>query len=124
MVCHRMGDNQPSQNQFKNSKILASNFQDFQNFKKVPGIPKFSKNPKSSPLCFGQIPSARSGNFGKKGFLELLEILEPPNFKKFQKVRPYVLAKSRPLGLGILEILENFGIFENFGILGIDFQEG
>ena len=70
MVCHRMGGNQPSQNQFSNFQDSRPYFPDFQNSKKLP------------------------------------------DFQNFQKVRPYVLENSCPLGLGSLEILEFWEIFE------------
>ena len=79
MVCHRMGDNQPSCPKINSeiSKILAHNFRDFQKFNKVPGTPKFPKFPQNS---------------------------KKQKIQNFQKVRPYVLEKPRPLGQGILEI--------------------
>ena len=71
------------------SKILAPNFRDFQKIKKVPGIPTFPKFPKMSNLL-------------------------NKYYQNFHKVRPYVLEKSRPLGLGILEILEILDFLGNF----------
>ena len=93
----------------------------FQNFKKVPGTPKFPNFPKVRPYVL-----EKSRPLGL-GILEILDFLEIP---KFPKVRPYVLERSRPLRLGILDILEILEILKfwklygNFGILGIDFQEG
>ena len=116
----------------KNSKKFpkfqnSQNFQKFQNFhnfqkflsQKFLRIPKF---PKSSPLCFGKIPSTRSGDFanfgrfGNFGIFGNFGLLENP---KFPKSSPLCLGKSRPLGLGILEILEILEILKILEFLTI-----
>ena len=101
------------------SKIIARNFRDLQNFNTVPGIPKFPKFP-IPKLCFGKVPSTRSGDFGnfgicgKFGNFGIEKIFNNP---KFPKVRPYVFKKSRPLDLRILEFLEILEILDFFGNL-------
>ena len=102
----------------KNSKILAPNFPDFQNFQNFRNFQKVRPYVLENPVHW-------VGPFRK--FWNFWNFWTFWKFQNFQKVRPYVLEKSRPLGLGILEILEyfaNFGLVGNFGILGIDFQEG
>ena len=139
MVCHRMGDNQPSQNQFRNFQKLSPvtfgiykisiQFQEFQNFQNS----QFQNYvlEKSRPLGLGILEFLESleilAILEILGLLEILELKKFSTIQNFQKVRPYVLKKSRPLDLRILEfleILEILDFFWKFGILGIDFQEG
>ena len=93
MVCHRMGDDQPSQTQFQN-------FRNFQNFQKVR--PYVLENPVHWVGPFWKL----------RNFWTFWK------FQNFQKVRPYVLEKSRKISgnLGnfgkFLEILDFLEILE------------
>ena len=118
MVCHRVGANQPSQNQFRNFQYSRPKlsgfpkfpkiqiFQIFQNFQQFQKLPKFPKLPKTSPLCFGKpCPVGLA-------ILEILEFLDSKISNKFA----LMFWKSCPLGLAALEMLE-FLEYGNFGNL-------
>ena len=131
MVCHRVGDNQPSQNQFrnfqysrpqtfriskisKNSKI--SKFSKYSRTSKIPKLPKISpkvpKFPKTSPLCFG-----KSCPLGL-AILEILEFLDSKISKKFALMFWRILS-IRPGSFGNVGMFGNSGNFENVEFLEI-----